>query len=297
MNYKKWFLKNAESLSGKTVAVTGSTGGLGVWLCRHLASLGADLVLLNRSKTKTYEQINDLKSDFPNIKTEFIPCDLSDIKSVKAASDALIKNCPDFLIHNAGAYSIPRYITDCGFDNVFMINFLSPYYMTKTLLPYLSQRGGRVVAVGSIAHNYSKTDPENVDFRNIKAASKAYGNAKRHLMLSFYKLFENEKGISLSVVHPGITFTNITAHYPKVIFAIIKHPMKVVFMKPKKAALCILQGLFEKTEYSFWIGPRLFDVWGLPNKKKLKTFDKFEADLVFKTAEECYSKAVDFLTR
>lgn len=297
MNYKKWFLKNAESLSGKTVAVTGSTGGLGVWLCQHLAYLGADLVLINRSESKTLEQINDLKNNFPNIKAEFIPCDLSDIKSVKAATDALIKNCPDFLIHNAGAYSIPRYITDCGFDNVFMINFLSPYYMTKTLLPYLTQRGGRVVAVGSIAHNYSKTDPENVDFRNIKAASKACGNAKRHLMLAFYKLFENEKGVSLSVVHPGITFTNITAHYPKLIFAIIKHPMKFIFMKPKKAALCILRGLFEKTEYGFWIGPKLFDVWGLPKNKRLKTFKNFEANRVFKTAEKCYSKAENFLTR
>jgi len=297
VNCKKWFLKNTEGLKGKTVAVSGSTGGIGVWLCRHLAALGADLVLLNRSKEKTDEQILKLKTEFPNIKAEFIPCDLSDIKSVKAATDALIKNCPDYLIHNAGAYSIPRYITDCGFDNVFMINFLSPYYITKTLLPYLEQKGGRVVAVGSIAHNYSKTNPKNIDFRTVKAASKAYGNAKRHLMLSFYRLFENEKGVSLSVVHPGITFTNITAHYPKVIFAIIKHPMKIIFMKPKKAALCILRGIFEKTEYGFWIGPRLLDIWGLPSKKKLKTFDKAEADLVFETAEECYGKVLDFLTR
>ena len=297
MNCKKWFLKNTEGLKGKTVAVSGSTGGIGVWLCRHLAALGADLVLLNRSKEKTDEQILKLKTEFPNIKAEFIPCDLSDIKSVKAATDALIKNCPDYLIHNAGAYSIPRYITDCGFDNVFMINFLSPYYITKTLLPYLEQKGGRVVAVGSIAHNYSKTNPKNIDFRTVKAASKAYGNAKRHLMLSFYRLFENEKGVSLSVVHPGITFTNITARYPKVIFAIIKHPMKIIFMKPKKAALCILRGIFEKTEYGFWIGPRLLDIWGLPSKKKLKTFDKAEADLVFETAEECYGKVLDFLTR
>ena len=186
-------------------------------------------------------------------------------------SEILIKNCPDVIIHNAGAYSIPRYITDCGFDNVFMINFLSPYYMTKTLLPYLSQKGGRVVAVGSIAHNYSKTNPENIDFRDIKAASKAYGNAKRYLMLSFYRLFENEKGVMLSVTHPGITFTNITAHYPKVIFALIKHPMKIIFMKPKKAALCLLKGVFDKTEFGTWYGPRVFNVWGLPKLMNLKT--------------------------
>lgn len=296
MNYQRWFLKNCQSLEGKTVAVTGSTGGLGVWLCRHLACLGADLILLNRSESKTLEQIADLKAEYSNINVEFITLDLSDIKSVKSATEVLMKNCPDFLIHNAGAYSIPRCITDVGFDNVFQINFLSPYYMTKALLPLLSQKGGRVVAVGSIAHNYSKTTPENIDFRNIKAASKAYGNAKRYLMLSLYKLFQNETGASLCVTHPGITFTNITAHYPKLIFAIIKHPMKVIFMRPKKAALCILLGLFEKTEYGQWIGPSLFEVWGLPNKKSLKTFSKAEADEVFETAEKCCNQVANFLT-
>ena len=295
MNYKKWFLKNVNKLHGKTVAITGSTGGIGLWLCKHLATLGANLVLLNRSKAKTEKQIAALKSEFPNINISYIPLDLSDIKSVKAATDILVKNCPDVIIHNAGAYSIPRYITDCGFDNVFMINFLSPYYMTKTLLPYLSQKGGRVVAVGSIAHNYSKTDPENIDFRGIKAASKAYGNAKRHLMLSFYKLFENEMGVTLSVTHPGITFTNITAHYPKLIFAVIKHPMKVIFMPPKKAALSVLKGVFGKTEFGTWYGPRFFDVWGLPFKKRLNTFKKDEVDRVFKTAENCYNVILKFL--
>jgi NAD(P)-dependent dehydrogenase (short-subunit alcohol dehydrogenase family) len=297
MNYKNWFLKNTESLSGKTVAVTGSTGGIGVWLCKHLATLGADLLLLNRSKTKTDAQIAELKSEFPNINIDYIPLDLSDIKSVKAATDLMKNNCPDVIIHNAGAYSIPRYITDCGFDNVFMINFLSPYYMTKTLLPYLSQKNGRVVAVGSIAHNYSKTNPENIDFRDIKAASKAYGNAKRYLMLSFYKLFENEKNVTLSVTHPGITFTNITAHYPKLIFAVIKHPMKIIFMKPKKAALCLLKGVFGKTEFGTWYGPKIFNVWGLPNKKRLKTFKLEEAEAVFNTAENCYAKVLDFLKK
>ena len=292
MNYKNWFLKNTESLSGKTVAVTGSTGGIGVWLCKHLATLGADLLLLNRSKTKTDAQIAELKSEFPNINIDYIPLDLSDIKSVKAATDLMKNNCPDVIIHNAGAYSIPRYITDCGFDNVFMINFLSPYYMTKQLLPYLSQRSGRVVAVGSVAHNYSKTNPKNIDFRGIKAASKAYGNAKRHLMLAFYGLFKNENGAILSVTHPGITFTNITAHYPKLIFAVIKHPMKIIFMPPKKAALCLLKGVFENTEYGFWHGPWLFNVWGLPKKKRLNTFKVNEADKVFETAEKCYNSVL-----
>ena len=288
MDYKKWFLKNTHSLKGKTVAVTGSTGGLGIELCKHLVELGANLVLLNRNDAKTQEQIAELKRDFTDLKVSFIPLDLSDMSSVKSAAEALNESCPDILIHNAGAYSIPRYITSAGVDNVFQINFLAPYYITRTLLPALSKKGGKVVAVGSIAHNYSKTNADNIDFASVKAASKVYGNAKRYLMLSLYELFKNEKNVGLSVVHPGITFTNITAHYPKVIFAVIKHPMKIIFMKPKKAALCILKGVFDDTPFAEWIGPWLFNVWGLPSKKKIKTFKSCESEFCFKTAEQLF---------
>jgi len=290
LNYKKWLDCNAKSLQGKTVAVTGATGGIGVELCRHLAYLGAKLILLNRSEEKTNKLINELTAEFSQIKADFIPLQLEDVNSVKSAVDKLRMNCPDILIHNAGAYSIPRYKTQLQLDNVFQINFLSPYYITVQLLEALSKAAGRVVVVGSIAHNYSKTDENNIDFADITAASKVYGNAKRRLMLAMYELFKNENNVSMCVVHPGITFTNITNHYPKLIFAVIKNPMKVIFMKPKKAALCIVKGIFEDCKYGEWIGPRVFDVWGLPRKRKLKTFTKSEAEEVYKNASVLVKK-------
>ena len=53
MNYEKWLAKNGESLVGKTVAVTGSTGGIGNELCKYLARLGANLVLVDRNPQKS----------------------------------------------------------------------------------------------------------------------------------------------------------------------------------------------------------------------------------------------------
>ena len=49
MTFCKWIEKNTKDLSGKTVAVTGSTGGLGIELCDLLARLGARLVFLDRT--------------------------------------------------------------------------------------------------------------------------------------------------------------------------------------------------------------------------------------------------------
>lgn len=288
MRFDKWLAKNTESLSGKTVAISGTTGGLGKHLCRYLLHLGARLVLLDRNRERSEKNKLALEAEFPGAQISLVRLDLVDVESVRAATEELKAIAPDMFIHNAGAYSIPRCTSNSGYDNVFTINFASPYYMIRELLPILGKKQGRVVVVGSIAHNYSRINEADVDFASVKKASKVYGNAKRYLMFSLYELFRNENDVTLSVTHPGITFTNITSHYPKLIFALIKHPMKVIFMSPEKAALSIVKGFFEPTEYHTWHGPRVFNVWGLPSKKTLHTCSEEESGRIAAIAEDVY---------
>ena len=289
MKYEKWLRKNTESLEGKTVAVSGSTGGLGGALCEHLAVLGANLLLLNRNAARSETQKKELEAKY-GINVRYVELDLENTFSVESAIKSLENEKLDVLVHNAGAYSIPRETCENGYDNVFTINFVSPYLLTRKLLLTLKKNGTKVVIVGSIAHNYSKMDENDVDFRTRKQASKVYGNAKRYLMTALPALLA-DNGIDFAITHPGITFTNITAHYPKVIFAIIKYPMKIIFMSSKKAALTTLSGVFENTIQSEWIGPRVFNIWGLPKKRKVNTVSKAEADRIKKFTEEIYIKS------
>ncbi len=293
MTTSKWLKNNTSSLSGKTVAVTGTTGGIGRELCFYLAALGADLILLDRNRQKSEAFRTELLERFPSVSVVCITLELESLASAREASDALNARGVDVFIHNAGAYSIPRRISSYGYDNVFTINFLAPYYIIKEILPTLRARHGRAVAVGSIAHRYSRTDRSDVDFSTRKQASLVYGNAKRHLMYGLFELFTDEREASLAVAHPGITFTNITAHYPKLIFALIKHPMKVIFMKPRRAALSILAGIFEDAGYCEWIGPRCFDIWGLPKKKKLRSADESERAYIGQISEKLYREAAE----
>ncbi len=290
MNINKWIKNNTASLEGKTVAVTGSTGGIGKELCRYLLSLNAKLVLIDRNQKRSEDLEKELKSEFTNASISRFTADMSNQDSIKQVCEQLQHLPIDTLILNAGAYSIPRHTCNTGFDNVFQINFVSPYYMVRELLPTLRKQNGKVTVVGSIAHNYSKTDPKDVDFSGKSKASLVYGNAKRYLMFSLIELFKNETDVSLAVTHPGITFTNITAHYPKLIFAIIKYPMKIIFMKPKKACLSILFGLFSKCDGKEWIGPCVFNIWGYPKKQPLKTCDEAESARIFAVAEEIYTR-------
>lgn len=285
MRISTWLQKQAIDLRGKTVAITGSTGGIGRELCRLLLQAGASLVMLDRSPERSARLRRDLQAEFADARLHPIPIQLDDMASVEAACEQLRQLPIDILIHNAGAYSIPRFTTPEGYDNVFQINTIAPYYITKAVLPRLRERGGRVVVVGSIAHRYSKADIADIDFATRRKASLVYGNAKRYIMFSLYELFREETRATLSVCHPGITLTNITAHYPKWIFALIKYPMKVIFMSPRKAALPIFMGCVEACGYHEWIGPRLFDVWGFPKKRPLHSCTPTESQTMYRSME------------
>lgn len=285
MNIQKWINNNAHSLVGKTVAITGSTGGLGKEICKCLVSLGADLILLDRNEQASDAHRSSLISQNPNVNVKCLHVDLEDVISVIRATEMLKTLDIDFFVHNAGAYSIPRHITAVGYDNVFTINFISPYYMIRELLPQLRARGGKILAVGSIAYKLSNVDENDVDFRTRRAASLVYGNAKRYLMFSLLEMFKDEKRADLSIVHPGITPTNIISHYPKLVYAVIKYPMKLVFISPQKASLSIISGLFDTCSNNEWIGPRHFEVWGFPKKRRLASCSRNEKEFIASTAD------------
>ena len=282
MMIEKWLLKHTRSPVGKTVAVSGSTGGIGRELCRYLSALGADLILLDRNSIKANTLADSLKKEHPALSVRHIPLDLEDIESVRTALPQIKEAAPDYLILNAGAYFIPRKKSGLGLENVFQINFLSPYFLARELKPLDTH----VVAVSSIALFYSSIDENDVDFSTREKPSLIYGNSKRYLTSALYSLFADSK--NLSIVHPGITLTGITAHYPKWIYAIIKHPMKIIFMSPKLAALSVLLGIFTHTYENEWIGPRIFNIWGLPKKMKLKFCSNREAEFIEKTADRLY---------
>ncbi len=288
MNIKKWLNLNTSDLKDKTIAITGSTGGLGNEIVKILLSLNANLILLNRNKDKTIKQKEEMVTLYPNAKIEIVEIDLSSIGSVKLAIENLKSHNIDILIHNAGIYNVPIVKTESGYNNIFQTNFISPYYLTKELIKTSNLK--KVVIVSSIAHNYSKADFNDIDFSTRKKASKIYGNSKRFLTFAMQELFNEIKNIDLSLVHPGITLTNMTNHYPKAINWLVKIGIKIFFPNPRKASLNIIKGVFDTTNYHEWIGPKYFNIWGNPKKKQLKTCSIEENKQIYSLAEEIFYK-------
>ncbi len=293
MDIKKWLTKNTHDLTGITVAITGSTGGIGEELSTYLASINANLIFLNRDERKSIDLMNKISENYPSIKIEFIKLDLADFNNVKIVTNQLKSYKLDILILNAGVYNVARYRTNIGFDNIFQVNFVSQYYLAKELIPTLKKSNySKVVAVGSIAHNYSKIDKLDIDFSKKRKPSLVYGNSKRFLMFGLAKLFSKEDKIKFSLVHPGITLTEMTNHYPKAINWLVKIGIKILFPSPKKAVLSILKGLFDTTPNLTWIGPKTFNIWGKPAKTHINTTTTKECQDIDTIASDIYNKLI-----
>lgn len=290
MKIQSWIDKNCSDLSNKTICITGSTGGLAVAFTEKLASLGANFIFANRDKGKSQKQKETLLKKYPKCKIDIIIVDMFDMNSVKLFVCKLKMKHVDVLILNSAIYNVSRKTSSAGFDNVFQVNFVSAYYIAKQMIPNLRKiKGSKVIVISSIAHNYSKLDFDDPQKLKSKKSNIIYGNSKRMLMLSLQKLFENSH-VDLAVVHPGITLTQMTNHYPKLINWLVKLGIKALFPNPEKACLSVLYGVFNNTSADEWIGPSKHDIWGFPKKKKLTTYSKQEQDQCFNLAEKIYKQ-------
>ncbi|MCR5308306.1 MAG: SDR family NAD(P)-dependent oxidoreductase, partial [bacterium] len=191
----------------KTLAITGSTGGLGYEVIKRLVN-DYNIILVNRNLQKSEDQKTKLLEINPNAKIDILICDMEDINSVKQATEKLIELKIDYLIINAGILTKEKHITSFNYDNVFTTNFLAPYYIINRLkennLP-----NKKVIAVSSIANVWGKYDELDIDHRNYKSKNKRYGNSKRFLMASLMELYKDSPN-KMSLAHPGITLTNMT---------------------------------------------------------------------------------------
>ncbi len=153
------FRSTLPSLDAKTVAITGTTSGTGRVAASVAAELGAKVLLLNRSSSRSSESFDAIRRDCPNADVIQIECDLQSFESVRNAAAKIHAECPeglDVLCNNAGVMALEDKATADGFDVQMQTNHLSHFLLTKELFPLLEQaaeaRGdARIVNHSSIA--------------------------------------------------------------------------------------------------------------------------------------------------
>jgi len=204
--------------SGKAFIVTGANAGVGFEIARVLATRRARVLLGCRDQAKGEDAIARIRKVAPASDLAWLPLDLSDLESVRAAVGIAGKEPRlDGLINNAGVMNPPLMRTKQGFELQFGVNHLGVFALTSLLLPKLAQTpGSRVVVTSSISHLKAKIDWDDLNADKSYIKTERYGGSKLASALYFFELDRRLRAAKSPVtaigVHPGIAATNLGRH-------------------------------------------------------------------------------------
>lgn len=197
-------------LSGRIVAITGPTSGVGRAAAHQLAASGAQVLLLGRGTSRLRAVSSAVDSACGRSCTDTIECDLASFSSVGAAALTLRERYQrlDVLINNAALLGRDRTITSDGFESTFQVNHLSHFLLTNLLRAPLAAAGSaRVITVSSDAHLYTAFGIrfDDLGYERGWTPFRAYAHSKLANIMFAYELADRwaGTGVSSNVVHPG----------------------------------------------------------------------------------------------
>ena len=202
-----------DGLAGKTIMVTGASGGIGRAASLAYARAGATVILLSRSEEKlnsVYDQIEEEGCAAPTM----IPFDLmsTEPSDYQQIATAIVDNFGhlDGLLHNAGLLGDLTLIEQYPFKNwekVMQINVNAGFLLTQALLPTLKA-----------ASNASLIFTSSSVGRKGRAHWGAYSVSKfatEGLMQVLADELNGTTNIRTNCINPGATRTKMRAEaYP-----------------------------------------------------------------------------------
>jgi NAD(P)-dependent dehydrogenase (short-subunit alcohol dehydrogenase family) len=190
-------------LKDKVAIVTGAGGGLGLAFAEGLTGAGAKVVIADINGEAGQKAARELVAE--GGEAIAIPADASDEASVKSLfhETAAKFGGVDILVNNAGIYaSLKRKafyeIPVEEWDKVMAVNLRSAFVCAKTAVPYLKERGGKIVNVAS-ATVFSGS-PLWMHYVASKGGMIAMTRTMARELGGF--------GITANVVAPGFTLTD-----------------------------------------------------------------------------------------
>lgn len=212
--------KLAQDLQGKVALITGANTGIGRVTARELAKRGAHIVITARNQERAQPVLDEIRTESPQAKVDFIPLELSNFASIRACASSFIAlNLRlHILVNNAGLAGA-KGLTHEGFEMTFGVNHVGTFLLTQLLLPKLQASApARVVTVASRAHYKA----QRFDWDALRQKRRSFSGYPEYCTSKFANvLFSAElarrlqgTGVTTYALHPGVVATDVWRAVP-----------------------------------------------------------------------------------
>jgi len=202
-------------MRGKTVLITGGTGGIGKATALALAKLGAQVVIVGRSSDRGIAAVREIQQQSDGPMPHFLRTDLSSQAEVRHLADEVEDRYSQVhvLVNNVAGVYRHRQETVDGVEMTFALGHLAPFLLTHLLLPTLQASApARIVNVTSDGHSMAKLDFDDLQAQRFYRGVDIYARAKLANLLFTYELARRLEGagVTVNAVDPGGAHTHLT---------------------------------------------------------------------------------------
>ena len=273
-------------MTGRTVLVTGASGGIGLATALGLAALGARVAIAGRDPKRVPAAARSIRR--PGAVVEVFVADMSSQSEVRRLAGEVLERLPrlDVLVNNVGGYWNTRHVTDDGLERTFALNHLAPFLLTSLLLDRMVQGGhGRVVTVASNAQALGRIDFDDLQGAEDYSGARAYNQSKLANVLFTYELARRlqRTSVTANALHPGVVNTSFGREDPAGIQRVLVPFLRPLMKSPEKGAATSIHlasaPAMDKVSGQFFAGSR-------PTRSSPRSYDTAVAARLWQASVE-----------